>query len=344
MALQNKRNDLLAAWSSLKSLSATDGWRTIPISYLGSTKVLAGRCYPANVESILVGFKTSRNIDAQPLPSGKGFLVCEANFDSSGDANTHWIAINKKTGSNIDFFLMMALDLIDLIGLYQDLDGNSLYKLFISRIKSWQDFMNRDHSGKLSFESEIGLFGELELFSRLSKLGVSVGEILNSWKGPKSALHDYVSFCGAIEVKSTTSSSSFNVTIGSLDQLDVTRANELYLVGFRFAEGDGETLVEKIHNTRKLFGEDLQLLELFNNLLLEVGYISESASEYTKKYSCETVKVFDVIEGFPALTRKLVQVPIVEASYKLNLDLIETHVVEFSNLKNIYGVVLNGAN
>jgi hypothetical protein len=344
MAPLSNKNDLVAAWTSLKSFSGVDGWRTIPVSYQGPTKVLAGRCYPSNMESILIGFKKSKNVNTQPLPEGKGFMVCETSLDFLGDANTQWVAINKKQGSNIDFFLMMSLDLLDLIKLYEHLDGNTLYKLFIARIKSWQDFMNRDHSRKLSFESEIGLFGELELFLRLSESQISVDQILDSWKGPKSSLHDFVSICGSIEVKSTTSCSSFNVTIGSLDQLDATRVSQLFLVGLRFVEGSGETLIEKVNRVRKLLEFDLQLLELFNNLLLEVGYVSDEPSTYTKRYSCETVRVFNVDNEFPALTHKLVKVPIVDASYKLNLDLIETHLIEFKSLKNIYGVVLNGTN
>lgn len=341
---QSNKNDLLAAWSSLKSFSGADGWRTIPISHQGLIKVLAGRCYPSNAESILIEFKNIKKTDNRPLPEGKGFIVCEVNFESTNNSESQWYAINKKPGSNIDFFLMMSSDLLDLFKLYEHLDSFNLYKLFISRIKSWQDFMNREYSGKLSYEYEIGLFGELELFSRLSKFEISVDEILNSWKGPESSLHDYVSSRGAIEVKSTVSNSGFNVTIGSLEQLDSSLVPRLFLIGFRFIEGEGETLIEKIESVKKLFGNNSQSLELFNNLILEMGYLPEFASKYTNRFLFNSLKVFEVNNEFPSLTRRAVKRPIVNANYKLNLDLIDTLEVEFKSLKNIYEVILSGTN
>lgn len=49
---------IIAAWRALGGCMESEGWRSIPISFSGNCNLQAARCYPENVEALLIGFSS----------------------------------------------------------------------------------------------------------------------------------------------------------------------------------------------------------------------------------------------------------------------------------------------
>ena len=322
MALRTEREELLAAWRALAGQIADEGWRTIPVALGGPCRLRAGRHFPGNEEALLVGFASGNVPPADQLPQGRGFLVSRADIEDEG-ASCWWIALRRQSAGSLDLFAMMVVDVVStLAGLSGGNDGRTI-QVFLSRIRAWQEFMRRGSDGVLSAEAEVGLFGELEFLRQLFAVGLPATVSIDAWKGPLDELQDFRLGTGAIEVKSTLSNRGFPAAIGSLDQLDDSLVQPLYLVGVRLALGAaGVTLPELISDMRDSLADDPPALASFNTRLLHAGYFDEFAERYVRRFACAGSRMLAVCEGFPRITRGSVAIAIREARYEIDLDLV----------------------
>jgi hypothetical protein len=324
MALQSKREELLAAWRALTGNPGAKGWRTIPIAYGGPCRLLAGRRFPGNEEALLVGFASIRVPREDQLPQGRGFLVSRAHLGEDL-ASRVWVALCRQSAGSLDLFAMMTDDIVFMLEGLQGADDERLFQIFLARIRAWQDFMRRDGDGVLSPEAEVGLFGELELLRALISAGVPPTAAVDAWKGPLDGVQDFRIGTGAIEVKSTVSSSSFTALVGSLDQLDDSLTRPLFLAGVRLALTiSGRTLPEQVGEMRDLMSDEPAARGIFDNRLISAGFLAVTTERYTRKFSRVGIRVLHVSEGFPRLTRANVALEIRKARYEIDLDLVST--------------------
>lgn len=76
---------------------------------------------------------------------------------------------------------------------------------------------------------------------------------LESWVGPLNAVRDFEIGTGAIEVKTTISAVGFPAKIGSLEQLDDSARQPLFLAGVRLRQGEtGQNLSELVADIRDI--------------------------------------------------------------------------------------------
>ena len=322
MALQSSRDELLAAWRALTGDPEGDGWRTIPVAGGGPCRLLAGRRFPENEEALIVGFSFIRIPREDQLPQGQGFLVSKA--DIGGERpDTVWIALCRQNAGSLDFFTMMADDIVSTLQELMGTDGDRLFNIFLARIRAWQDFMRKGGDGVLGPEAEVGLFGELEVLCDLISAGMRASDAVDAWKGPFDGLQDFEIGNGAIEVKSTVSSSGFLAQVASLDQLDDTLVQQLYLAGIRLALTPlGKTLTELVGEMRlQLFGES-EARVVFDSCLLHAGFLNSVSKRYIRRFSRVGTTIFQVSDDFPRLTRMNVAGAIVRARYEIDLDLV----------------------
>src|SRR5208283_1765934 len=162
-------------------------------------------------------------------------------------------ALSRQPTGNLDLFSAMATDLIELLASARTADYDQLSRLFLVRIRTWQAFMEKDRSGILGLEAEIGLYGELLVVRELLDADITAPDAIESWRGPLDGLHDFELGTGAIEVKATMATAGFPATIWSIEQLDDTVRQPLFLAGIRLAtNGTGRTLPELIAELRHL--------------------------------------------------------------------------------------------
>lgn len=324
MALQSRREELLAAWRALAGNQEGEGWRTIPVAHGGPCRFLAGRRFPGNEEALLVGFNSVRVPPGYHLPEGHGFLVSQASLAGDG-VDRVWIALGRQSAGSLDLFAMMTDDVVTTLQGLRDADDERLFNMFLARIKAWQDFMRRGGDGVLSPEAEVGLFGELEFLHNLISAGLPAATAVEAWQGPLDGIQDFILGPGAIEIKSTVSPSSFPATIGSLDQLDDSLTRPIFLAGIRLAlTNSGRTLPDQVVGLRTLMADESAALSLFDTRLLHAGFLEGTADRYTRRFSRMTTRMLHVTDGFPRLTRANVAIEIRRARYEIDLDLIST--------------------
>ena len=324
MALQNESDQLRAAWRSLSNAEAADGWRIIPIK---SKRCRAGVRYPNKEEGLLVGFNVpiSRKSD---LPQGKGFSVSHVE-EAKGEFGL-WIGVTRNKSANAEMFVLMAADLLETVNLLKQ-DEHQTYRLFLSRIKSWQQFMERPQFKRLSEEEEIGLVGELTVLERFIETGVAPEFALDIWKGPANGLRDFVTQDVCIEVKSTVSTKSFSAQINSLEQLDDLGSQSIYLAALRFCtRQEGRTLPQLINSIRGKIGGKLQIP--FERNLLLAGYQEAFSDQYQKTFLLIEERHFLIEDGFPRIIRSNVPSEIGFVKYEIDIDLVTVPSLGFSDI------------
>lgn len=339
MVQQSKGDELLAAWRALAGNPEAEGWRTIPVAHGGPCQLLAGRRFPGNEEALLVEFDSAGVPLVDQLPQGQGFLVSKATLGGNA-TNRIWIALCRQSAGNLDLFAKMTDDVISTLGGLHGIDDKRLFHIFLARIRAWQDFMCRGGDGVLSPEAEVGLFGELEFLRDLISAGLSTTVAVEAWKGPLNGIQDFALGTGAIEVKSTVSPSTFPVTVGSLDQLDDSLTQPLFLAGIRLSlNPSGRTLPEQVAALSDLLHDAPMDLSIFGCRLLHAGFFDVAAEHYTRRFSRTGGKILQVSEDFPRLTRANVPIEIKRAHYEIDLDLISTGDMDLGHVLKQLGMI-----
>jgi Putative PD-(D/E)XK family member, (DUF4420) len=163
---------LQTAWRALVSDGEGEGWRTIPIQQTGLCHLMAGRHFPGGEEALLVGFRGVKLPIDSHLPQGEGFTVVNLKSDPTGGGRS-WVALSRRVGGSRDFFTLMAVDVINLLENFEAASEDRLFHICLSRIRAWQDFMERHRDEVLSDEAELGLIGEILVLGEMIKLSSS---------------------------------------------------------------------------------------------------------------------------------------------------------------------------
>ena len=330
MVHQNKYDELSSAWKALAGSTSTEGWRAINLSSSAACKIKVARKFPGNEEAILIGFKNIKKTSEHNFPKGNGFTVSYAELGTNSE-NLTWISIYRELAGSLDLFSRMSEDILGNIERLNDSSDETVFSLIISRIFAWQDFMRRSKDGVLGSEEEIGLFGELTIIDKLLGEKIQPREIIDAWQGPLNSIQDFYFGKGAIEIKSTISN-DLEVNISSLEQLDDTLVNPLYLMGLRLElSGDGINLNQIIEKLRCFFINDNLALDIFNGRLLHAGYYDDMSDEYTRKFNLLRIDSFRINESFPRIIKSMLLPEIIKAKYQVNLTSFTSNGTEFED-------------
>jgi len=321
MAQRTDAENLRQAWRAFSCNGGGEGWRTIPIELNAPCRLLAGRHCPGDEEAIIIGFHGVRLPPDAHLPQGHGFGVAKPSSEALGGSHA-WLALSRKVAGGIDLFAMMAGDVVRLLEGCANVGDERLFQLFLSRIRAWQDFMERGRDGVLGQEAETGLFGEMVVLKSLLEAAVPATFALDAWQGPLDGLQDFLVGSGAIEVKTTLSANGFPATVNSLEQLDETLRQPLYVAGVRLTLGvAGKTLPEFTGVIRELLRDQPTALGMFESRLVQAGYLHALADKYVRRFTHSGTAVMPVEGDFPRLTRMNVAPGVRKTRYEVDLDL-----------------------
>lgn len=312
-------NEFLMAWSSLTSADTEPGWQAIALPSAGPLLLRAGRRSPDNAEAVLVGFPTAKLAIADKLPEGQGFAVERADPEGNGWL---WLALTRKPVGSAELFATMSCDVLGALddAVSAGSDEAKLLRILVGRVGAWQEFM-RKGAQSLSPEAEVGLIGELELLRAAIDTGMSRALAVESWVGPLGGVQDFEIAAGALEVKTTLSPIGFPAKIGSLEQLDDSARQPLFLAGVRLRQTDGGKLLpEFVESMRQSVGGDAEASRLLSERLLAAGYYDAHAVRYTRRFALAGIRVVEVVSGFPRLTPGSVPAGIMRAMYDIDLD------------------------
>ena len=316
---------LHSAWRALEDSSAGEGWRTIPIETAGPCRILAGRHFRGGEESLLIGFiPTDTAVDTGRLPRGRGFRVESVREEMPGEIR-NWVALARQPAGNAALFARMADDVLVLLRAYEESDAAALFRVFTGRIRAWQAFMERGWDEVLTAAAEVGLVGELSFLQQLLDAGVVESVALDGWRGPLDGLHDFALGTGAMEVKaSVVASGEFPVVVGSLEQLDDSLVQPLFLVGVRLAlDASGRTLPALVADLGDRLYDDPAACARFADLILRAGFLASVSDRYQRRFRHSHTAIVPVGGAFPRLTHGLVPRAIRKARYELDLDMVD---------------------
>ena len=144
-----------------------------------------------------------------------------------------------------DIFCELAVDII----VHVQADPANAVPIIEGRVEHWRAFFNsRDESDKraMSIEKETGLFGELTVVQQLMRRSDRF-DPSRHWSGPRRHYHDFDLPHGAIEVKSTISVDSQNITVNGDRQLCAPLNGPLVLTFVRLLEnGPSATAIPQL--------------------------------------------------------------------------------------------------
>ena len=313
--------ELLSTWRGLCGTeSGGKGWSTIPLFSDRAVRVLAGRHFPGDEEGLLFALPPGYSISPSQLPQGRGFLVSSVEL-MTDTGPVIWITLSRRSTGSLEIFAMMCVDLTANIRLHTSVSEDRRIQRFVARVRAWQDFMQSGAPILLGPDAEIGLFGELIFLQQLLNSGLDSFFAVDCWKGPLDGVQDFVFAHGGIEVKTTAASVGFSAVIGSLDQLDDSLRNPLFLCAIRLGvEPGGQSLRTKVEEVRELFNDDTAAHEMLDAKLFKAGYLDVSSAHYNRTFEFVGLHIYRVDRDFPCLTSGRVPSQIKRASYLLELD------------------------
>lgn len=337
MAAQS--DSLRAAWRALAGGREGEGWQTIPVSIGAPCTLFAGRRLPGGEEAVLIGFRNIRSLPDSHLPHGHGFEVMRLHADPTG-GDRLIVALARKMSGSLELFTMMSEDLVSLLDDCATADEGETLRRFLARIRAWQDFMDRHREGVLSAEAEQGLFGELFVLDRMIEAGVPIRQLIEGWQGPLDGLQDFMFGAGGVEVKTALSTSGFPATVSSLDQLDESRRQPLFVAAVRLAtHSSGRTLPEMAEVITAKLHESHASREMFEVRLMRAGFLPGTSRHYTRRFLHASSVVLAVQGSFPRLTRANVPAAIRNARYEIDLDLAAAEDIGLQRALEFLGVV-----
>lgn len=320
MAPRSEHDELADAWRALSGLSDAPGLRTIAVCRGRPCRLLAGRLTPGDLEALLVEVGSAPFGSAVQLPQGRGFAVMQVVVDPS--AHSVWLCISRRPGGSLDLFTMMAGDIVRTLHRVADARSAGYFPVLLDRIRAWQMFMDRGGDGVLGPEAEIGLLGELVVLAALVDAGMAGLTACEAWEGPRNGVHDFRWRSGAVEVKTSCAfPGAFPARISSLDQLDDSKVQPLFLAAVRVTELEsGQTLPEWVASVReRLVGQEAAL-GTFNDRVLQGGFADTQSDRYTRRFVLRDIRIFAVTQGFPRLTRPTIPAEVTAAQYEMDLD------------------------
>lgn len=305
------------AWRSLGDSADASGWRSISIAKIGQCSLLAGLSFPDKSEALLASFSTSAIPVAEKLPDGQGFAVCRV--EPNGDGLT-WLALTRSAHGSLELFAAMVADVAHAMDAEPSADEKRLLRVFLGRIRAWQEFM-RKGAKALSPESEIGLMGELTILRTIIDAGLPLASAIESWVGPLDGVRDFEIGTGSLEVKATLSAAGFPAKIGSLEQLDDSVRQPLFLAGVRLRQTDtGHSLPALVAEMRDVTAGEPEAVRLLSERLIAAGYFEAHADRYSRRFTLADTRVIEVKEGFPRLTIGSIPLGVTKATYEIDLD------------------------
>ena len=236
--------------------------------------------------------------------------------------------------SHKDFFIKIINLIITKI-YFEKLSENESIKVFFEELNLAKDFFEDEGAPKkLKQESQIGLFGEIYILSKLLTKRLSIKDSLLFWTGPFKK-HDFTTDKILLETKTTATSSS-KINTSSTNQISPTFKKNLYLTFVQLSKStSGLSLAQIIDEFYEKLKEESNILA--NEFLLKlakVKYFEIHKSEYEQKYLVDKINYFEVRDDFPYIKKVETPVAISDLSitYKIDLDKCEEFRINEDNL------------
>jgi Putative PD-(D/E)XK family member, (DUF4420) len=257
--------------------------------------------FPSGNRALLVGVPAAPLARAGPLPRSAGIETRQiATLRPRPGMVT--VAVRLADARYTDVFTVVAEDITRHLG--SVVDGPSAAAALVTRLRKWQQFLDRHSPEGLGPLARQGLYGELRLLQLLLVTRIGARAAVEAWVGPQAANQDFQFPASAVEVKTSTAKMHQMLEIASERQLDAAGLVHLFMFHLSLDErrGGGETLPGLVASIRAALVAEFLAAETFESRLLDAGYLDIHASQYVETgYSVRDTNFFRVSDNFPRI-------------------------------------------
>jgi hypothetical protein len=275
---------------------------------------------PLNTRLLILRFK-STFLDRKTLyPSSRSFIVNRIALQQDNEecGTLQLVLTNPR---HQDIFTTLVQDIVDALALVSE--ERAAISEFITRLKRWQTFLEKNDPEELSEIAQQGLYGELWFLRQVVFPNLEYVKGLRCWTGPKATQQDFQFSGCAVEVKTTSSKQHQTLSISSERQLDDTGIGTIVLLHLSLdvRQGQGETLPEIVASVRSLISNEAIAKDELENLLFEVGYLDSQTSRYENiGYIIRENNYFKVREDFPRIIESDLRNGIGDVRYTISVS------------------------
>jgi len=226
-----------------------------------------------------------------------------------------------------DEFFLFVQNIVN--ELKKTLTEQEAVKTLFNVISRWKRLFNRIYKGLLTKEQQKGLLGELLCIDFLLSNNISSNKVINSWYGTEYDDKDFVFDNCAMEIKFSSNKVPY-LNISSERQLDISTIPALFLVLYHCNEvqkGDFSlnSVIEKIREKLQCCSEDLIL---FNEKLIEYGYLDDDKMHYEKQYALLETYTYKVTSSFPKIVKDSIPIGVYNTNYKIEISAVEDYRID----------------
>lgn len=240
-----------------------------------------------------------------------------------------FLILNSKEDWQI--FHSLCEDLISITYKYDN--DEAMINAVEVRLKRWQQLLKQDRNQNMTLERQMGLFTELLCIKDIIAPKIGISQAVTAWVGADFDKQDFLLDNAIIEVKSYRTTKSPIINISSLQQLHSDK-EPIYLVTYSLMQSDNGTsadsLVREINKLLETEPEDV--LNLFDNKLLEYGYIPEIVKTPFFKFIVDKTKAYYVSDDFPKILPEHVKNQIIKVKYSIDLIQCKEFEIEIDSI------------
>jgi hypothetical protein len=252
------------------------------------------------------------------------------NITLSYFSNQQLIAIKLIEKEFSDLFDDLIQSMLNSIGNERMVEIGS--KKFVDSFVKWNQFFRKLESRTYSEASILGFWGELFILHSLLKNKSTANEInsiVDAWKGPFDAVHDFVFSHQSIEVK-TKLKSNRNINVASEFQLEIDSDSRLELCILNVESVDDGLSIEALYNKLKshIFEHNGDISLLISKLL--AFRLDESGLGKYSHYVYKPIQsdYYDCLQDdFPKIVRGKLDDQIYSVKYKLDVSTLGKFIV-----------------
>lgn len=184
----------------------------------------------------------------------------------------------------------------------------------------WKRFFQAEKDPLLSDELQEGLYGELLfLIWAIANIGTRA---VSCWTGGARETHDFYFAAHAVEVKTSVKKAPYFATISSeyqLDNTDISGRLFLRFYALRKSSGSGERIPEIAQRVRDMLADDPSAKTLFEDKLIQYGYLEAAAELYTTGFHTREEYSFEVSDLTPRIIRSMCKPGVSKVNYELSI-------------------------
>ena len=322
-------------WADIEALAERSQINARRIPSAGSTAWGMYWAVDAQRHCLLILQRGSGDRHSHRLPRLRGLSVeVSATEDGLGER----VVIRLTDGEQREVFHRFCVDIVEATRVARSAEEAT--ERFLARTWRWHRLLRSGRDGRLSDDEQKGLIGELRVIERYLLSVIGAREAVEGWTGPLGSPKDFQFGLVGVEAKARSPQRS-EVGISSIHQLDSSSANRLFLsvteVATALDESATAVAITDVANRVRtaIAGIDMSAMILFEERLAATGFDWED--DYSdKRWTIGDEALYEVADGFPAITPSMVPAGIDDVRYTINLSGCERFRVDTTNLAEAF--------